>query len=531
MSTIAMKLKTVGYHTVMAGKWDAGIATPTHTPHGRGYDSALTYFGHDNSYWTDQTQNDSGCGDYGGGYGPVDLYDTTAPAWGLNGTNLDTRNLSAYEETVFMDRLRKELTDHDPSQPLFLFYAAHLVHDPYEVPQQYLDKMSIDGGGHFDNSSGLSQDTMRMTYAAMVNFLDDQVETLVSLFKAKQMWNNTIMLFISDNGGPNYAGGNNFPLRGGKYSEFEGGVRVNAFASGGLISPVVRGTRSDSVIAFADVYATLCALAGADASDPWAAAAGLPPPDGLDVSQALLGLGSSPRTDVPLTPMNSIDIKAALTPVSAKGACYTMSRCNSTAKPFKIVKGKAHDCCDVCTKHYNPGGGKVCRFTMWDPDMGECHLYSSDKSWINGKGTCTWQAALNPAPTPVMQKSAGYIEGDLKLIIGVNVRFTIRMGPAYPNASTPYTPGRYGVQVPGFACSAPRKLGCLFNVSADPNEYDDLIFTQPEDAAHIFDKLLNASINQFDPLRGDADPKACTRVNGPNQGFYGPWLELDEATS
>jgi len=130
-----MKLKTVGYHTVMAGKWDAGIATPTHTPHGRGYDSALTYFGHDNSYWTDQTQNDSGCGDYGGGYGPVDLYDTTAPAWGLNGTNLDTRNLSAYEETVFMDRLRKELTDHDPSQPLFLFYAAHLVHDPYEVPQ------------------------------------------------------------------------------------------------------------------------------------------------------------------------------------------------------------------------------------------------------------------------------------------------------------------------------------------------------------------------------------------------------------
>ena len=97
--------------------------------------------------------------------------------------------------------------------------------------------------------------------------------------------------------------------------------------------------------------------------------------------------------------------------------------------------------------------------------------------------------------------------------------------------STPYTPGRYGVQVPGFACSAPRKLGCLFNVSADPNEYDDLIFTQPEDAAHIFDKLLNASIDQFDPLRGDADPKACTRVNGPNQGFYGPWLELDEATS
>lgn len=39
------------------------------------------------------------------------------------------------------------------------------------------------------------------------------------------MWNNTLLWFVSDNGGPIYAGGNNFPMRGGKYSEFEGGVR------------------------------------------------------------------------------------------------------------------------------------------------------------------------------------------------------------------------------------------------------------------------------------------------------------------
>ena len=48
----------------------------------------------------------------------------------------------------------------------------------------------------------------------------------------------------------------------------------------------------------------------------------------------------------------------------------------------------------------------------------------------------------------------------------------------------------------------------------------------------FFDKLLNASITQFGPLSGDSDPKACERVNAPNQGFYGPWVELiDEPTS
>merc|ERR1719337_791507 len=46
MTGIASKLAAAGYKTAAFGKWDAGMATPDHTPHGRGYHTALTYFHH-----------------------------------------------------------------------------------------------------------------------------------------------------------------------------------------------------------------------------------------------------------------------------------------------------------------------------------------------------------------------------------------------------------------------------------------------------------------------------------------------------
>lgn len=87
----------------------------------------------------------------------------------------------------------------------------------------------------------------------------------------------------ADNGGPIYnsggAGANNHPLKGGKMSNWEGGVRVNAFASGGLLPKQVRGTKQEGLMAGWDWYATFAALAGVDPTDRKAEAAGLPPHD------------------------------------------------------------------------------------------------------------------------------------------------------------------------------------------------------------------------------------------------------------
>ena len=117
------------------------------------------------------------------------------------------------------------------------------------------------------------------------------------------------MLFFSDNGGPIYDAASNYPLRGGKFSEFEGGVRVAAFASGGLLPKSVRGTTHGGLGSVADVYTTLCGLAGIDAQDSFAEKAGLPAVDGVDLSEMLLSAQVSPREELPLAPLNSADLK------------------------------------------------------------------------------------------------------------------------------------------------------------------------------------------------------------------------------
>ena len=72
--------------------------------------------------------------------------------------------------------------------------------------------------------------------------MDDTIKNLTTALKDKGMWENTLVVFTTDNGGPIYEPGssNNYPLRGGKYSDFEGGVRTTTFMSGGYIPKETR---------------------------------------------------------------------------------------------------------------------------------------------------------------------------------------------------------------------------------------------------------------------------------------------------
>ena len=83
------------------------------------------------------------------------------------------------------------------------------------------------------------------------------------------MYDNTLIIFVSDNGGPIYepGGASNHPLRGGKETLFEGGFRTNAFVSGGFVRESRRGTKFEGVISIADWYGTLAELAGGDIED------------------------------------------------------------------------------------------------------------------------------------------------------------------------------------------------------------------------------------------------------------------------
>ena len=257
MTGIAEKLKSAGYSTHMAGKWHAGMAVPQQTPQGRGYDTSLHYFDAANDYWDNSYLQPCAYPTHADGFTARDLWDTSHPARGLNNSvNCSQANQApgcVYEDALFTSRVLATINAMDPTVPFFFVWTPHAVHEPYEIPQAYLDKFAF------------IDVEVRRYYAAMTHYIDDQIGTVVAALKAKGLWDEMLFVMTSDNGGPlstvpnpkglvGVSGANNHPLRGGKMSNTEGGVRVNAFATGGLIPAAVRGTASDAFLAIEDWY-------------------------------------------------------------------------------------------------------------------------------------------------------------------------------------------------------------------------------------------------------------------------------------
>jgi len=190
-----------------------------------------------------------------------------------------------------LKRVINIIDEHDTKKPLFLYWAPHNLHQPLEVPQNILDQFSF-----IDNP-------YRQLYSAMAFYIDSAIGKVVQELKNKKLYDNTLIVVASDNGGPVYfrgtAGANNYPLKGGKVYLWEGGVRVNALASGGLIPKSVHGTKVEGLIGIEDWYTTFCGLAGVDSFDKSAAEVGLPPVDGIDVWPLISGKNlTGPRTEI-----------------------------------------------------------------------------------------------------------------------------------------------------------------------------------------------------------------------------------------
>jgi arylsulfatase B len=109
-------------------------------------------------------------------------------------------------------------------------------------------------------------DRWRQLMHAMVYQVDINMGIIVNTLKKTGLWDNSIIVvFHSDNGGEIMAqlcGKNNRPLHGGKFSNFEGGIRVNGFISGGYLPESRRGKRVDALISAADFYSTYAEIAG-----------------------------------------------------------------------------------------------------------------------------------------------------------------------------------------------------------------------------------------------------------------------------
>jgi arylsulfatase A-like enzyme len=321
MSTLPELLRAAGapVDAYALGKYDMGAAHARHTPEGRGFNGSLVYFSHaiDAFTQTDYCGPAASGGACTCGDRFTDLWDSGAPAAALNGTG--------YADDLFLARALHLIASHDyaSGRTLWLHYCPHATHDPLQATPAMLAPLAgTSNDESLCNASVAASATgavypgaptapagyaCRRTYEAMAQWADGALGALRSALEAAGAWEGTFLWLSSDNGGQGdleFGGGSNYPLRGGKGGFFEGGVRVAAVVSGGLLPPARRGSVEAGMVHVADALATVCGLLGAGsacASDARGAAAGLPPLDSLDQWPLLSGAnGTSPRQEVPL---------------------------------------------------------------------------------------------------------------------------------------------------------------------------------------------------------------------------------------
>lgn len=206
--TLAVALREAGYTTAVVGKWHLGEFEKAYQPLGRGFDhqygnwfGAIDYFTHKRDGVLDWHRDDEPSQDEG--------YSTHLVA----------------KEAV---RLIKE---QPADKPLFLYVPFNAVHAPLQVPEQYLKS--------YDKLTG-----QRRTYAGMLSAMDEAVGQIVAALEEKRLLENTLIAFSSDNGGPGPGRvTDNGPLRAGKGTIYEGGIRACAFATWPGKIPAV-GSRS-----------------------------------------------------------------------------------------------------------------------------------------------------------------------------------------------------------------------------------------------------------------------------------------------
>ncbi len=184
------------------------------------------------------------------------------------------------EKSYLTDALAREAVDfieRRSAQPFFLCVAFNAVHSPLQAPDRLMTRFAS------------MKDVQRRIFAGMLANMDEAVGAILSQLRHKKLEENTIVFFISDNGGPTRElTSSNAPLRGGKGDVYEGGIRVPFLAQwkGTLPSGKVY---SHPVVSL-DVFATAAALAGDAASDRNAS-------DGRNLVPYLTGANDKPPHD------------------------------------------------------------------------------------------------------------------------------------------------------------------------------------------------------------------------------------------
>ncbi|MBS2211784.1 arylsulfatase [Carboxylicivirga mesophila] len=273
--TIGRLLQSSGYKTAVVGKWGLGAPHTDGIPTKQGFDY---FFGYN-------------CQRQAHTYYPVHLYenenrfylnnDTVAPgtklAEGADPYDIDNYkpyNLNEYTPDVMFGRITNFI-ENSKDEPFFLYWATPIPHAPIQAPRHWVDYYTQKFGDEepYDGKRGYFPHRYpHAGYAAMVSYLDERVGQLITQLKELGLYENTVIMFSSDNG-PTYNGGTDSPWfnSGGPFnSEYgsgkgflhEGGIRVPMIAA--WPDHIKAGSESGHISAFWDVLPTLCDIGGVE---------------------------------------------------------------------------------------------------------------------------------------------------------------------------------------------------------------------------------------------------------------------------
>ena len=242
--------REAGYQTAMVGKWHLGHAQQTYHPNERGFEH---FYGHLHTEV---------------GYFPP-FASQGGRDFQRNGVSIDEEG---YESFLLADEAVRWIQARDLDRPFFMYLPFLAPHTPLQAPAELIEKYQ----GLDDNSEAARsrsdrtnliaaltlQGSARGRYAAVVDAMDQAIGRVLAALDNAGIADNTIVWFLSDNGGATYAtaGAYNYPLRGGKGDAFEGGIRVPAVVR--WPARLAAEQRVDSILTVMDLYPTLAAFTG-----------------------------------------------------------------------------------------------------------------------------------------------------------------------------------------------------------------------------------------------------------------------------
>jgi len=237
--TMPQLLKEAGYRTIHAGKAHFGaMGTPGENPLNLGFD--VNIGGH----------AAGGPGSYLGKYNFSAEWRNADRIWDVPGlekyhgqdiflTEALTREASAEIDRAVEDK-----------KPFYLYMSHYAIHAPWEIDDRYYEKYQLEGISEFE-----------AVYASMIEGMDKSLGDLMEKLKENGQWENTIIIFMSDNGQPSQAT-LNVPLRGHKLLPYEGGIRVPLIVY--WPDHTAKGSENSQYVMVEDLFPTILDMAGVD---------------------------------------------------------------------------------------------------------------------------------------------------------------------------------------------------------------------------------------------------------------------------